>query len=51
MPFKSKEQERWAFANHMPWAKKWAKKTDQKDLPEKIDHNKIKKAMKKVMGR
>lgn len=27
MPFKSKKQERWAFANKMPWAKKWADKT------------------------
>ena len=38
MPFKSKAQERWAFANHQPWAKEWADKTNQKKLPAK-KHN------------
>lgn len=35
MPFKSKSQERWAFATKQPFAKEWAGKTDQKKLPEK----------------
>ncbi len=35
MPFKSKQQEKWAFANHMPWAKKWADMTNQKSLPKR----------------
>lgn len=36
MPFVSKRQERWAFANKMPWAKEWADKTNQKSLPERV---------------
>lgn len=27
MPYRSKKQWRWAFANKMPWAKKWAHET------------------------
>lgn len=32
MPFKSKAQEKWAFATKQPFAKEWAKMTDQKKL-------------------
>jgi len=35
MPFKSKKQEKWAFATKQPFAKKWAKVTNQKSLPKK----------------
>ena len=36
MPFKSKQQMRWMFANHPTMAKRWAKHTsDTKKLPEK----------------
>lgn len=36
MPFKSKAQERFMFANHPEMAKEWASKTDQNKLPEKV---------------
>lgn len=36
MPFKSKQQERWAFSTHQKFAKKWAAMTDQKSLPKKV---------------
>ena len=37
MPFKSKSQEKWAFANKKPWAKEWADKTKSiKALPVKV---------------
>ena len=37
MPFKSKDQEKWMFANHPKMAKEWAKKTpNQKALPKKV---------------
>jgi hypothetical protein len=35
MPFKSKAQSRWAFANHKAWAKRWAKTTKYKALPNR----------------
>ena len=35
MPFKSKTQSRWAFANKKKFAKKWAKITNYKKLPKK----------------
>lgn len=36
MPFKSKAQQRFAFATKQPWAKKWADHTpDMEDLPER----------------
>lgn len=35
MPFKSRAQEKWAFATGQPFAKKWAAMTDQKHLPER----------------
>lgn len=42
MPFKSKAQERWAFATKQPFAKKWAKKTNQKSLPTRKKRKKKK---------
>jgi hypothetical protein len=37
MPFKSKAQERWMFAQHPEMAKRWAKETpSQKRLPERV---------------
>ena len=36
MPFKSRQQEKWAFATHQPFAKKWADMTNQKALPKKV---------------
>lgn len=36
MSFKSKKQEALAFATKQPFAKKWADKTDQKNLPTKV---------------
>lgn len=36
MPFKSKQQSKWAFATHQEWADKWAKQTDYKNLPMKL---------------
>jgi hypothetical protein len=35
MPFKSKAQQKWMFAQHPEMAKEWASKTDFKHLPEK----------------
>jgi len=35
MPFKSKAQARWAFANKKKFAKKWAKITNFKSLPKR----------------
>lgn len=40
MPFKSKSQERWMFANHPEMAKRWAAETDQKSLQEKVGKKK-----------
>ena len=38
MPFKSKAQQRFMFAQHPEMAKRWAEHTPNiKDLPEKID--------------
>ncbi len=42
MPFKSRDQEKWAFATGQKFAKQWANMTDQKNLPKKV-----KKAKKK----
>jgi len=37
MPFKSKAQQRYAFATHQPWAKEFAKDTtNYKGLPEHV---------------
>jgi hypothetical protein len=44
MPFKSRAQEKWAFATHQPFAKKWADITDQKSLPTRVGKsNRVKK--------
>jgi hypothetical protein len=44
MPFRSKAQQRFAFATKQPWAKKWAKKTKAaggfKSLPERVRRRK-----------
>lgn len=41
MPFKSKAQMRWMFANKPKMAKKWAKETkNEKALPERKRRNK-----------
>jgi hypothetical protein len=45
MPFQSKSQMRWMFANHPSMAKRWAKHTeDAKGLPEKKKDSEEKKA-------
>jgi len=36
MPFKSRAQQRWAFATKQPFAREWAHKTDFEDLPDKV---------------
>ena len=36
MPFKSRAQEKWAFANHMPFAKRWGKMSKGKKLPNRV---------------
>lgn len=40
VPFKSEQQQKWAFATKQPFAKEWAKKTDQKSLPQKVSGKK-----------
>lgn len=35
MPFKSRQQERWAFATGQPFAKRWGDMTKGKKLPDK----------------
>ncbi len=43
MPFKSKKQWKWAFANHEVWADEWAHKTKSyKSLPNKKGRKKKK---------
>lgn len=42
MPYKSQAQEKWAFSTKQPFAKKWAKMTDQKSLPVKVLKKKAK---------
>lgn len=48
MPFLSKRQARWAFANKKPWAKKWAKVTNFKSLPARVRKKKKSKRMRKA---
>lgn len=36
MPFKSKTQRAWMYANEPEMAKKWQKKTGKKKLPKKV---------------
>lgn len=38
MPFKSKAQAGWMYANHPQMAKEWASHTNFKSLPERIRH-------------
>jgi hypothetical protein len=41
MPFKSKRQMRWMFANHPEMAKRWAHETpDIKHLPDHVEARK-----------
>lgn len=49
MPFKSRQQEKWAFATKQPFAKKWADITDQKTLPKRVTRKK--KYSKKLLKR
>ena len=43
MPFRSRAQARWAFANKKKWAKKWADHTSGwKSLPERVKKRKKK---------
>tara|TARA_R110002020_G_scaffold276042_2_gene491232 strand:- start:359 stop:1624 length:1266 start_codon:yes stop_codon:yes gene_type:complete len=45
MPFNSKAQQRWMYANEPEMAKKWSKHTpDHKSLPEKVKKKRKKKA-------
>lgn len=47
MPFKSKAQMGWMFANHPEMAKRWAEHTPNiKRLPEKV-HKKLRKKRKR----
>lgn len=36
MPFKSKAQRKWMYANKPKMAKEWSKKTKSKKLPKKV---------------
>lgn len=49
MPFRSEAQRRWMFANDPKMAKRWAKETPKKKLPEKI--NSFKTQIKKKMNK
>ncbi len=49
MPFKSRQQEKWAFSTGQPFAKKWAAMTNQAKLPEKKKNETTLKAMKNRM--
>jgi hypothetical protein len=48
VPFKSKRQARWMFANHPEMAKRWAHETpDMKHLPESARKEAIRRKAKK----
>ena len=50
MPFKSKAQQRWMYANEPEMAKKWADHTsDHKSLPEKAKKKKKDKEKKAAL--
>ena len=49
MPFKSKAQEKWAWANKKPWAKEWADKTDFSKLPDHVTAKDIAKRIRKKL--
>ena len=40
MPFKSKAQQKWAFANKKKFAKRWARMTNFKSLPKRARRKK-----------
>lgn len=47
VPFRSKRQMRWMFANHPDMAERWAKETpNEKSLPEKAKPRKKRKKVK-----
>ena len=49
MPFKSKSQEKWMFANKPKMAKEWASKTPSiKSLPNKVSKNGNSKRAKRI---
>lgn len=48
MPFRSKQQEKWAFATHQDFAKKWADMSDQGSLPKKVKKKRRKKGKRKT---
>jgi hypothetical protein len=43
MPFTSLKQEKWAFATKQPWARRWAKQTDESKLPDYVPAKKREK--------
>lgn len=51
MPFKSRSQQKWMFANKPEMAKRWAKETKSfKALPDKVKDAK-KKALKNIASK
>jgi hypothetical protein len=50
MPFESKSQQKWMFANHPQMAKEWVKETDFSNLPEKKKKPAKKKTVKEAQG-
>lgn len=49
MPFKSKAQEKWMYANKPSMAKKWSAHTkNEKSLPEKVHRSSAKASAKKL---
>jgi len=49
MPFKSKKQAKWMFANKPKMAKEWASKTDWNSLPSVAKE--VKKRMRRKHGK
>ena len=41
MPFVSKAQRRWMYANEPEMAKRWEKHTKSKNLPDKVEENEV----------
>jgi len=50
MPFKSKQQSKWAFATHQEWADKWGKQTDYKHLPDEVPKKHLRPKKKLQVG-
>jgi hypothetical protein len=48
MPFVSRAQEKWAFANKKPWAQEWADKT-KGNLPDHVTPKDLVKRIKKKL--